>query len=113
MPTTENPLGNIFDLNGIPSTGEEVFEDLLKGAGFKVERIISKGQTTPEGIWYDQDWNEWVMVVQGAADLLMEGSEPFTMKAGDYVMLPAHLRHRVVHTTSDPECIWLAIHWDR
>ena len=110
MPTTKNPIGNIFDLTGISSVGGEVFEELMKGAGFRVERIISKGQTTPEGTWYDQGWDEWVMVVQGEAILEPEGLEPFTMKAGDYVMLPAHLRHRVVYTTSDPECIWLAIH---
>ena len=90
---------------------QEHFEDLLTRPGVKLERIVTYGQATPAGEWYDQAWDEWVMVVQGEAKLLLEqGEQLLHMKPGDHVMLPAHCRHRVEWTPDDQTTIWLALH---
>ncbi|WP_370280741.1 cupin domain-containing protein [Pontibacterium sp.] len=90
---------------------QEHFEDLLARPGVKLERIVTYGQATPAGEWYDQAWDEWVMVVQGEAKLLLEqGEQLLHMKPGDHVMLPAHCRHRVEWTPEDKTTIWLALH---
>jgi cupin 2 domain-containing protein len=81
------------------STVEEIFETLLKTDHFKLERIISSGQATPPGEWYDQDANEWVILLSGSAGLLFEGNEEvLVMRPGDYVHIPAHRRHQVEWT---------------
>jgi len=91
--------------------GQEHFEDLLTRPGVKLERIVTYGQTTPSGEWYDQAWDEWVMLVQGEAKLLLEQEEQLLhMKPGDHVYLPAHCRHRVEWTPQDQTTIWLALH---
>lgn len=96
-------------LESLPARSDaERFEELVRHPAARIERIVSTGQTTPPGRWYDQDWDEWVMVVQGSAVLTIE-EESLEMKAGDWVFLPAHCRHRVERT--EPEgTIWLAIH---
>lgn len=91
----------------------ELFEQLLTASDLKIERIISKGQVTPAGNWYDQDWDEWVVVLAGEAKLLLEHeTEPRNLSQGDSLFLPAHLKHRVEWTSSDPATIWLAIHFN-
>ncbi|MGV3560103.1 cupin domain-containing protein [Larkinella arboricola] len=104
-----NNSGNLF--SAIPgSLPEELFEELMAGQGIKIERIISKGHASPEGFWYDQPENEWVLVVKGAAKLRLWGEdEPVTLSAGSYINLPAHVKHRVEWTTEEEETIWLAI----
>lgn len=100
---------NLFTLPAnLPN--EEVFEQLATGAGIKIERIISTGQATPEGEWYDQERDEWVALLQGEAVLLYKDGRRIVMRAGDYVFIPAHEQHRVESTTNNPACIWLAIH---
>lgn len=89
---------------------EEIFELLATGAGIKIERIISTGQATPEGEWYDQERDEWVVLLQGEAVVQYEDGKRIRMCAGDYVFIPAHEKHRVESTTTNPACIWLAIH---
>jgi cupin 2 domain-containing protein len=80
--------------------------------GARVERIVSTGQASPAGFWYDQDWAEWVIVLSGAAGLLVEGEErPRTLQPGDYLELPAHVRHRVEWTDPGRPTVWLAVHW--
>jgi cupin 2 domain-containing protein len=79
----------------------------------RVERIVSTGQVTPEDQWYDQAWDEYVLLVAGAARLRIEGEEEDrAMQAGEWIMLPAHCRHRVTWTQKDPPTVWLAIHYD-
>jgi cupin 2 domain-containing protein len=91
---------------------EERFETLLETAGFRLERILSQGHATPEGEWYDQDWDEWVMLLQGAARLTIEGrAGELAMKPGDTVLLPARCRHRVEWTISGQVTVWLALHY--
>ena len=91
---------------------EERFEVLLQTPTFRIERILSKGHRTPPGEWYDQDHDEWVVLLAGAARLAFENGEERPLQAGDALLLPAHQRHRVVFTSTDPVCIWLAIHGD-
>jgi cupin 2 domain-containing protein len=93
-----------------PLPGAELFETLIEAPGLRVERIVSAGQVTPPGEWYDQEADEWVVLLQGEAELEYEGGTQQRLRAGDSVLLPAHCRHRVVYTSSRPACIWLAVH---
>lgn len=98
-------------LNDIPAQlPNELFTDLINGKNFRVERIVSQGHSSPENFWYDQEEHEWVLILQGEAELLLEGEDkPRKLKVGDYLSIPAHCRHRVIFTTSSPKTIWLAI----
>ena len=101
---------NIFA--NIPAAqASEQFAALWSTATLLVERIISHGQASPPGYWFDQEHAEWVLVLQGAATLLFEGGvDPVTLKCGDYLYIPPHARHRVEWTDSDQVTVWLAIH---
>lgn len=91
---------------------QEILEELVCAGGTKIERIISRGHTTPEGTWYDQETSEWVMVVQGSARLRFEEDDAvLSMQAGDWITIPAHVKHRVEWTDPDQETIWLAVHY--
>lgn len=102
--------GNL--LRGLPDAGGgEVAEDLLREGGVRIERIVSSGQSSPDGFWYDQEAGEWVMVLRGRAGLEIEGEDGILeMAPGDWVDLPAHRRHRVAWTADDEPTVWLAIH---
>jgi cupin 2 domain-containing protein len=89
---------------------EEDFETLLQRPGVKLERIVSHGHTTPEAEWYDQEQDEWVMLLAGAARLLIEGQGERPLAPGDALLLPAHCRHRVTWTDPDRPTVWLALH---
>lgn len=102
-------MHSILDLSSIKNFSEEIFETILTGENIKIERIISNGQTTPENEWYNQDKNEWVLLIQGEAEILFEIDEKTTLRAGDYLLIPAHKRHRVTFTSCNPPCIWLAV----
>lgn len=90
---------------------DERFDDLVKTSALRLERILSHGHATPEGQWYNQDRDEWVMLVQGRARLLIEGQAEIVLQPGDHVLLPAHCRHRVVWTEPDVITVWLALHF--
>jgi cupin 2 domain-containing protein len=91
---------------------EEKFETLLQTPAFLLERITSLGHTTPLGQWYDQIRDEWVMLIQGAAQLRMENCESLVnLLPGDHIHLPAHCRHRVEWTDPDQETVWIALHY--
>ena len=107
-----SPTQNIFD--AMPkSLPDEEFVDLLSRPGVRIERIVSRGHVTPEGKWYDQSEGEWVMVVRGAARLLIEGeAEERALETGDHLYLAPHVRHRVTWTDPDQETIWLAVFLD-
>ncbi|MCX5806521.1 MAG: cupin domain-containing protein [Proteobacteria bacterium] len=104
-------IKNIF--TNIPDcTSKEVFETLLDNGNFKIERIVSMGQTTPAGEWYDQERDEWVIVLTGSTGLSFKGDREIrVMKPGDHLFIPAHTIHRVEWTTSHEKTIWLAIHF--
>jgi cupin 2 domain-containing protein len=90
--------GNIFE--HVPERlPEEQLTELLVAPGLKIERIVSTGQASPAGFWYNQDQAEWVLVIAGSAGLLIEGEpEPRVLGRGDYVLIPARVRHRVAWT---------------
>ncbi len=101
-------MKNIFD--NIPSNiPEEIIDTLIDSDQIKVERIISKGHVSPKGFWYDQDKNEFVFLLKGSANLLFENNEQIILNAGDYIIIPAHKKHRVEWTDSDTETICLKI----
>lgn len=102
-------MNNIFNLPASIPT-EELFETLLSTEGVLIERIISTGQTTPPGEWYDQNTDEWVILLQGEARISYADSTTIKLRKGDYVFIPAHQKHRIEYTTSEPPCIWLAVH---
>lgn len=102
--------GNIFAK--IPAAlAEEQFLTLVSASGVRIERIVSTGQASPPGFWFDQDWTEWVIVLSGSAGLRFDGEgEARTLQAGDHVEIPAHLKHRVEWTDAAQPTIWLAVH---
>ena len=92
------------------SLPDELIEVLTQGDCVTVERIVSRGHVTPEGEWYDQDRNEWVVLLSGAASLRIEGkSDLLQLRPGDAVLLPAHQRHRVEWANPDCNSVWLAV----
>lgn len=101
---------NVF--NNLPAGPvDEWFDTLARLGQFRVERIVSAGHRTPEGEWYDQEWDEWVMIVRGEAKLRMADPEEIHhLLPGDWISLPAHRRHRVEWTHPDQQTIWLAVH---
>jgi cupin 2 domain-containing protein len=89
---------------------DELFQTLIQTPSLRIERIVSRGHTTPVGQWYDQDTEEWVVLLQGAAKLCIEGRDGLlSLRAGDAVLLPAHQRHRVEWTDPERYTIWLAV----
>lgn len=104
--------GNLFDELPATSAVDEAMTTLLATPVFRLVRIVSTGQITPNGEWYDQDEAEWVMVVTGRADLLIEGEEAARrVEAGDHVLIPPHVRHRLEWTDPDKPTVWLALHF--
>lgn len=102
-------MGNIFEDAPMPAAAETV-TDLLRLPGLRIERIVSTGQASPPGFWYDQGWDEWVILLSGGAGLAIEGEAESNLAPGDYVFLPAHKRHRVTWTRPDEPTVWLAVH---
>jgi len=89
---------------------KELFDIIAKTGNATIERIISRGHKSPPGFWYDQDFDEWVVVLRGAAKLRLAGQKKIIlMKAGDYLLIPARKRHRVEWTPPDKQTIWLAV----
>ena len=103
--------GQLFNAMPEPSSGE-VFERLLETPAFRLERIVSTGQQTPPGEWYDQDRPEWVVLLSGSARLRFEDpAQLIEMSPGQWVHIPAHSRHRVEWTDPNVESIWIALHY--
>jgi cupin 2 domain-containing protein len=104
--------GRLF--SGLPlSTAAEVFEPLVEAAGVRLERIISTGHHTPAEEWLVQGWDEWVVLLSGTAKLLIGGEAvPRDLQPGDWINIPAGVRHRVEWTCKDPPTAWLALHYN-
>ncbi len=101
---------NLFE--SIPEQiSDEVFDLLIDNDAVKIERIISKGHTSPESGWYDQECNEWVIVLKGEARILIENEGEQYLVPGSYINIPAHQKHKVTWTKAGTETIWLAIHY--
>jgi cupin 2 domain-containing protein len=103
-------IANLFD--AIPAhLTDELSQALLTTPRLRIERIVSHGHNSPPGFWYDQDHDEWVLLLSGAARLQFD-NEVVELKAGSFVNIAAHRRHRVEWTASGGQpTIWLAIHY--
>lgn len=101
-------MANIY--SGLPAQlDQELFGELLRTENIRIERIVSKGHTSPEHGWYDQTENEWVIVLEGSGRLLFEVGGEVVLNRGDYVNIPAHSRHKVIWTDPDVVTVWLAV----
>jgi cupin 2 domain-containing protein len=87
---------------------EELVQTIVASGDIRIERIVSKGHQSPPDFWYDQEKNEWVFLAKGQAKLQFT-DRTLHLKAGDYVNIPAHQKHRVDWTTPDQETVWLAV----
>jgi cupin 2 domain-containing protein len=88
----------------------ELCQTLLAKPNIRIERIISKGHCSALDDWYDQSQDEWVILLQGQARLTFTDADPVELNPGDYLLIPAHCKHRVDWTRPDTESVWLAIH---
>ncbi|PRA58725.1 cupin [Pseudomonas sp. MYb187] len=104
-------LENLF--TSLPAdTTQEHIDNLLSRPGLRIERIVSFGQASPPGFWYDQPQGEWVVVLSGSAGLRLEHEAvERVIRPGDCIELPAHCRHRVEWTDRTQATVWLAVHW--
>jgi cupin 2 domain-containing protein len=102
-------MQNVF--SQIPqSLVNEEFLTLLEKENLKIERIVSDGQVSPEDFWYDQQQHEWLLLLQGEAELEFTDKK-VKLKVGDFLEVPAHCKHRVSYTSTTEKTIWLAIFW--
>ncbi|MFT6389143.1 MAG: cupin 2 domain-containing protein [Cellvibrionaceae bacterium] len=103
-------MTNLFE--SIPDDiSEEIFSELVQGENVRVERIVSKGHSSPEFGWYDQQENEWILVLKGEAIISFEDDKEVHLIPGDYVNIPRHKKHKVSWTLPNTETIWLAVHY--
>ena len=98
-------------LRDLPDAGpSEIADALVTRPGLRIERIVSFGQTSPEGFWYDQDEAEWVLLLAGAARLRFEDeTQARALGPGDWLEIAARRRHRVEWTDPAKPTIWLAL----
>jgi cupin 2 domain-containing protein len=100
-------------LQGLPAgLPDEVFTEILRRPGLRLERIVSTGQSTPPGEWLEPAWEEWVLLLAGGAGLTLEGEAPLTLGPGDHLLIPKGRRHRVDWTDPDAPTVWLAAHFE-
>lgn len=88
---------------------DELFTTLAAGRSVRIERIVSRGHSSPPDFFYDQDEAEFILLVSGEAELELQAGEKHHLRPGDCLTLPAHVRHRVSWTTPDRDTIWLAV----
>jgi cupin 2 domain-containing protein len=100
-------VGNFFTGMAAPAGAEDV-STLFDNRQARIERIVSHGHVSAPGFWYDQDGDEWVMLLRGNATLEFDNGSVIQLRAGDYLTIPSHVRHRVARTTD--ETVWLAVH---
>jgi len=101
-------------LANLPLTlSAEQFDPLLTGGKFRLERIVSVGHASPPDQWYDQEEDEWVLILAGAAELEFSApAERVKMEPGEAILISAHRRHRVAWTDPTVPTVWLALHFD-
>jgi cupin 2 domain-containing protein len=102
MPTVRN----IFADRPAVEHGER-FAEWLRCKNVVIERIVSSDK--PETVLYNQVQDEWVLLLQGTAHLEID-NRTVTLGAVDTIFIPAHTPHRVVKTSKEPQCVWLAVH---
>jgi len=95
------------------SLDNELLDTLVTSDDLRIERIVSRGQSSPAQGWYDQDHDEWVVVLRGSAVIAYPDGHEVSLGEGDYLRLPANCKHRVRWTDPDRATIWLAVHYAR
>jgi cupin 2 domain-containing protein len=115
--------GSVHEAKEIPIKGtlfadipvklpEEILETICVSDTVKIERIVSRGQASPTGFWYDQERSEFILIVQGSAGLKFENARDIVvLKTGDYLIIGAHVKHRLEWTDPTGATIWLAVHY--
>ncbi|MBI5128596.1 MAG: cupin domain-containing protein [Rhodopseudomonas palustris] len=99
-------------LQPLPAAGpDEALDTLLARGGVRIERIVSFGQSSPEGFWYDQAEDEFVVLLSGAATLRFDDGRDVALTRGAWVDIPAHCRHRVEATAAGAPTVWLTVFW--
>ena len=101
-------LKNLFEPVDFSKKPEEFIEILFNNNVNRIERIVSQGHVSPEDFWYDQAEGEWVAVLQGDAELEFKDYK-IKLNSGDYIFIKPHELHRVIYTSSQPQCVWLAV----
>lgn len=100
-------LKNIFA--GVAEVGEEEsFNTLVKSPNCRVERIVASGHDSPKGMWYDQENDEFILLLQGEATMEFEDGM-VEMKAGDYLHIPKNCKHRLDKSSVSPACVFLCV----
>lgn len=100
---------NIFSNLPVFPKKDELIEQII-GGDVVIERIVSTGQSSPPDFYYEQEKNEFVILLKGAATLEIEG-RIIDLLPGDYLNIPAMTRHRVIKTDTGTHTIWLAVHY--
>ncbi|OKH88054.1 cupin domain-containing protein [Thalassospira sp. TSL5-1] len=105
-------LANLFA--ALPDAkNSEIFDEILRSPCLRIERIVSRGQSSPETGWYDQQPAEWVILLTGSAEIVFEGEDNgHVLKPGDHLYIPPGCRHRVAWTEKDTDTVWLAVFFD-
>jgi cupin 2 domain-containing protein len=103
-------MSNLF-ANLPVETKDEVFTELLSRPGARIERIVSNGQSTSADTPFNQDHDEWVLLLRGSASLWVDGDGEHDLHPGDHMLIPARRTHRVTRTAKDEPTIWLAVHF--
>jgi cupin 2 domain-containing protein len=98
---------NIFEEIIIDKT-EEIFFEIFKNETIKIEKIVSNGQTSPKNFWYEQEQNEFVLLLEGFAILEFE-DKVVELKKGDCLNIKAKQKHRVKFTSLTEPTIWFAV----
>jgi cupin 2 domain-containing protein len=108
--TIEMTTGNLYTDAESPSPQGERYHELLAAAGVRIARIESNAHSSAEDFWYDQDDDEWVAIIAGDAVLELADGTWHAMGTGDWIVIPAHTRHRIVGTSD--RTLWLAVYID-
>ncbi len=104
-------MTNLFE--NIPDRiPDELFDVISETDEIRIERIVSRGHSSPDDFWYDQDRDEFVLVLKGGAIVsFQEGERSVSLNPGDYCIIRAHEKHRVTWTKPREKTVWLAIHY--
>lgn len=103
-------LTNLFENLPVTTTDEE-FTELVSRPGARIERIVSNGHSTPVSTPFDQDHDEWVLLLSGSAGLWVDCDGERDLRPGDHVLIPARRLHRVTRTAENEPTVWLAVHF--
>lgn len=102
---------NIYSLPEILRKDFESFHTLFQNENILIEKIISTGQRTPDNQWLQQEKSEWVILIRGKAGIRLFNEDVRNLIEGDFIHIPKNTKHRVEYTSSEPVCIWLAVHF--